>query len=312
MTYEEKLAELARLKAEVAGRPHVLGSWESMGSWSERHEEDDFEPETTAKVESPAIDITDEEIRELFPNAGLHIKKGECMGRAGLPAAFVDRLYKSYCKGYSLQAIGKRVGRSRQTIFETFKRRGFKLRPNSKALKKPDITYNGSEFSPTKGGYLRETKGERRLLHWVVWEEFNGPIPAGHQITFKDGNNRNFSISNLALESRKAGLRRVCTGENRAMKNRRLAIEKGEWTPSKPNKYDLAFLTWFRRHGWLVRESMDGSCDVWTTGDAVCKFRVTGMMLERLVAGGLFSRNHGSNRFIIEYGIVKDSIAQAA
>lgn len=36
-----------------------------------------------------------------------------------------------------------------------------------------------------------------RAKHKLVWEEVNGPIPAGKVVMFADGNNRNFDIDNL-------------------------------------------------------------------------------------------------------------------
>ena len=36
-----------------------------------------------------------------------------------------------------------------------------------------------------------------KYKHQLIWEEHNGPIPEGMNITFLDGNNRNFDISNL-------------------------------------------------------------------------------------------------------------------
>lgn len=46
-----------------------------------------------------------------------------------------------------------------------------------------------------------------KLLHRLVWEEHNGPIPANHVITFLDGNWQNCDISNLMCISRGANCR---------------------------------------------------------------------------------------------------------
>lgn len=46
-----------------------------------------------------------------------------------------------------------------------------------------------------------------KLLHRLVWEEHNGPIPRNHVITFLDGNWRNCDISNLMCISRGANCR---------------------------------------------------------------------------------------------------------
>jgi len=37
------------------------------------------------------------------------------------------------------------------------------------------------------------------LLHWQVWEQHHGPIPAGHKIVFRDGNRAHCEIDNLEL-----------------------------------------------------------------------------------------------------------------
>ena len=46
-----------------------------------------------------------------------------------------------------------------------------------------------------------------KLLHRLVWEEHNGPIPRNHVVTFLDGNWRNCDISNLMCISRGANCR---------------------------------------------------------------------------------------------------------
>lgn len=46
------------------------------------------------------------------------------------------------------------------------------------------------------------------LLHRYRWEQANGPIPAGHIVTFKDGDRSNCSLENLALMSMADNARR--------------------------------------------------------------------------------------------------------
>lgn len=41
-----------------------------------------------------------------------------------------------------------------------------------------------------------------RAKHRIVWEECFGPIPAGHNVQFRDGNRRNLNPENLYLISR--------------------------------------------------------------------------------------------------------------
>lgn len=67
----------------------------------------------------------------------------------------------------------------------------------------------------TADGYLIRKKSMEgsqwdrwELLHRAVWEEHNGPIPAGMMIAFKDSNKENCNIENLVLISKR---------ENRAM-----------------------------------------------------------------------------------------------
>lgn len=45
-------------------------------------------------------------------------------------------------------------------------------------------------------------------VHEIIWEEHNGPRPAGHLVVFKDGNRRNFSPDNLELITRAENCRR--------------------------------------------------------------------------------------------------------
>lgn len=47
-----------------------------------------------------------------------------------------------------------------------------------------------------------------RPLHQLIWISTNGPIPAGHLVTFKDGNKRNFAETNLVLMSMADNARR--------------------------------------------------------------------------------------------------------
>jgi hypothetical protein len=57
-------------------------------------------------------------------------------------------------------------------------------------------------YSKTDKGYLRFRKdknGKLRFEHCIVWEESNGPIPAGMQIHHKDFNKENNKIDNLQL-----------------------------------------------------------------------------------------------------------------
>lgn len=61
----------------------------------------------------------------------------------------------------------------------------------------------------SKDGYLQRKINDDipfqkrwRGVHILVWEEANGPLPAGHAVTFKDGNKQNTALDNLELLTR--------------------------------------------------------------------------------------------------------------
>lgn len=47
--------------------------------------------------------------------------------------------------------------------------------------------------------WIRLAKGKWELYHRWLWVQKNGPIPAGHIVTFKDGNSLNADYSNLQM-----------------------------------------------------------------------------------------------------------------
>ena len=56
----------------------------------------------------------------------------------------------------------------------------------------------------SKDGYIEVKIAEPRTFrpkHRVVWEKVHGPIPRGHKIAFRDGDKRNFELSNLEMVS---------------------------------------------------------------------------------------------------------------
>lgn len=115
-------------------------------------------------------------------------------GRAGLGKQAIAAMYEDYKKLNSLAKAGKIYGRSRQAMFDIFRSHGLKL--NARKFQER-VRWNGEVFTPGKNGYLRGTRGDRRPLHKRIWESIHGPVPPGCQVTFKDGNKRNFDNSNL-------------------------------------------------------------------------------------------------------------------
>lgn len=57
----------------------------------------------------------------------------------------------------------------------------------------------------TETGY---TPRDWRGVHILAWESAHGPVPAGHAVTFRDGNRMNFELANLELVSRRELMRR--------------------------------------------------------------------------------------------------------
>lgn len=52
-------------------------------------------------------------------------------------------------------------------------------------------------------GYpMLRVDGKLRMFSRVMWESFNGEIPAGNLISYKDGNKKNVSLDNLYLITR--------------------------------------------------------------------------------------------------------------
>ena len=49
--------------------------------------------------------------------------------------------------------------------------------------------------------YIKIADCNWKLMHRVVWEQHNGPIPRGNIVRFKDGNTMNWDINNLEMIS---------------------------------------------------------------------------------------------------------------
>ena len=56
--------------------------------------------------------------------------------------------------------------------------------------------------------YIRLAKAKWVPLHRHLWEQANGPVPAGYIVVFRDGNSLNCELSNLELISRAENVRR--------------------------------------------------------------------------------------------------------
>lgn len=110
-------------------------------------------------------------------------------------------MYEFYCSGKTLEEIGVQFGRTRQSVFEIFKRYGLKCR--SKKLL-PFIEFRGLKYTVDKNGYYRCTVGriKTKFLHQEVWRSHNGEIPNGYDIHHRDENKQNNCIENLECLSK--------------------------------------------------------------------------------------------------------------
>lgn len=78
----------------------------------------------------------------------------------------------------------------------------------------------------TDEGYILIKVADHRkmvLKHRYVWQQANGPIPANHNIMFRDGNRLNCSLNNLELVSRQEAARRQMLAEPPERRQARVA-----------------------------------------------------------------------------------------
>jgi hypothetical protein len=64
------------------------------------------------------------------------------------------------------------------------------------------LRYQKSKHGTARRYFKRVFRNRSVYLHRVIWEEANGPIPAGFDVHHVDGNTTNNEISNLALMGR--------------------------------------------------------------------------------------------------------------
>lgn len=110
-------------------------------------------------------------------------------------------MIERYGEGLSLAQIAREFGVTRQTVFQRLRGAGAALRPLPP--RGPTVEHGGRLFTPTKGGYLRATSGDRALLHRILWEERHGPVPPGQEVFHRNGNPRDNRPENLYLLDRR-------------------------------------------------------------------------------------------------------------
>ena len=100
-----------------------------------------------------------------------------------------------YKAGASLSGVGLAFDKTRQSVYELFKNRGWPCRNRPAPL--PHVTYNGHKYTLRNNGYYGRTTGKRSLLHRDVWANEAGAIPDGWDIHHKDFDKMNNNVGNL-------------------------------------------------------------------------------------------------------------------
>lgn len=120
-------------------------------------------------------------------------------GRYEMPAKRKDELaaamYIDYESGLSLAQVGEKHGRTRQTVYQMFANRGWKLR--EKPALRDSVEYDQRLYTMGDNGYMRCTTGDRHLLHRRIWEDHFGDIPDGYDIHHLDECKTNNVIDNF-------------------------------------------------------------------------------------------------------------------
>jgi len=128
-------------------------------------------------------------------------------------------MYELYQSGYSLALIGEAYDVTRQSVYDMFKTRRYKLRPKLKP--KPFIVFNGSKYTMRNTGYFGKTIGDRTLLHRDMWEFHNGVIPIGWDVHHKDGDREHNEINNFECLPKSDHTRLHSHGQNQHTKKKK-------------------------------------------------------------------------------------------
>ena len=138
-------------------------------------------------------------VKQIYSKANsMNLKKSEAFRKAE-HCRQADRLREIGVTGrFSKGHVPTNKGKSMAVdLYEKCKGTMFK-----KGNLPPNTKHNGYE-RVSKDGYIevRVSKGKFRLKHRLLWEKANGIIPKGHVVIFKDGDKRNFELSNFELIS---------------------------------------------------------------------------------------------------------------
>lgn len=128
--------------------------------------------------------------------------------------------YKFYADGLSLSMVAALYNVTRQSVFKSFKRKGFKMREK---IQLPPVEYLGKKFTINHNGYYRMTDGKRELMHRFVWESINGKIPAGYDIHHLNEVKTDNRIENLECLPKAEHTRKYSPHNNQYTKGRKRA-----------------------------------------------------------------------------------------
>lgn len=105
-------------------------------------------------------------------------------------------MYQKYKEGFSLEAVGKMYGMTRQSVHIGFRRRDYKLRKKEPL---PFLSFNGNKYTLRSNGYYGMTYGKRSMMHRDVWEHYKGKIPPNYDVHHLNKNREDNRIENLEL-----------------------------------------------------------------------------------------------------------------
>ena len=133
------------------------------------------------------------------------VRKGSC-GRRGLPQWFIQDMWDDYQALGSTHKVARKYGRTAQSIWDTFRNRRLKMKPGPKAISRthPRIRFDGRDYfwitrrdAGHTHSYFRCSTRGREPLHRAMWIKLHGPIPAGLQVSLRNGNFRDVRPENL-------------------------------------------------------------------------------------------------------------------
>lgn len=127
-----------------------------------------------------------------FKKGQAAFNKGLKRGKGWAPGRMADGQFKKGAMAGRAQKLWKPVGAER------ISKDGYLER------KVHDTDFR--DLPPSEANRLRQRRW--RAVHLIVWEEANGPLPAGFAVCFRDGNKRNVALDNLELVARQDLMRR--------------------------------------------------------------------------------------------------------